>query len=382
MYNIKYIDTVSPSRGWYSLFPFVLSEKVDFDELKWSLKSDEVLVLARINLNEFREKPISDEALKNLKCIFNFFRKHRKEIILRFTYDVEGKGLMNEPESIKIIKGHIAQLGPVIADNSDVIYAMQGIFTGSWGEMHTSRYDNDTDVPTLVIKLFEATSGKVRLSLRKVSHVKALITFLDTILYEKKKELLALTGLYDDAILASDNDMGTFNPETVEDDLRLVGELACFSCIGGECVNDNPLNNGAAVIEGLKARNVTYLNSQYDDAVLSKWKKLSSGFGDESVYDYVTKHLGYRFEYAGIKAGVFSGNAVISVKNTGFAPFYGALVMRVQTQDGDNVITAVSQEEIVGPGKTVGFKFEKKMLGNELTVSLVRKKDGKLIGIL
>lgn len=382
MYNVKCVGGVSPSRGWYSIFPFVLSEKVDFEELKWSLKSDEVLVLARINLNEFKASPISDEALENIKCIFNFFRKHQKEVILRFTYDVEGKGLMNEPESIKIIKEHIAQLGPVVADNSDVIYTMQGTFTGSWGEMHTSRYDNDTDVPDLIIRLFEATSGKVRLSLRKVSHVKALITFLDTILYEKKKELLALTGLYDDAILASDNDLGTFNPEKVEEDLRLLGELACFSCIGGECVNDNPLNDGAAVIEGLKKRNVTYLNSQYDGAVLSKWKRQSSGCGDETVYDYVTKHLGYRFEYVGIKAGVFSGNAVISVKNTGFAPFYGSVVMRVQTEGRNDVMTAVSREEIIEPGKTVGFKFEKKMLGKELTVSLVRKKDGKLVGIV
>ena len=107
MYNVTCVNKETPSRGWYSIFPFILSRTVDYGELRWSLKDDENLVLARIDINEFKETPISEEALVNLQKMFDFFRQYNKEIILRFVYDTDGNGLMNEPQSVSIIKNHM-----------------------------------------------------------------------------------------------------------------------------------------------------------------------------------------------------------------------------------------------------------------------------------
>ena len=51
MYNVTCVNKETPSRGWYSIFPFILSRTVDYGELRWSLKDDENLVLARIDIN-------------------------------------------------------------------------------------------------------------------------------------------------------------------------------------------------------------------------------------------------------------------------------------------------------------------------------------------
>lgn len=375
MYKITCVNDKTPSRGWYSIFPFVLSDTVDYEQLRWSLRDGEELVLARINLCEFKNSDIDDTALDNLSKMFDFFRQYDKEIILRFVYDVDGNGLMNEPESIKIIKRHMEQVAPYIVNNQDIILTMQGVFIGSWGEMHTSRYADGSDIADLVITLYEAVKGSVSIALRKPSQIRELIQFLDMILYEEKEKLVSNIGLYDDAILSSDTDMGTFSYDNIDYDMAMVKELSCINMVGGETVTDNVLNDTEAAIEGLEKRCVTYLNSQYDLAVLDKWKKQQIN-GGGTVYQYITEHLGYRLEYSGIKTPLFSKKAVIYIKNTGFAPFYGKIRLVVNEE-----LEASSDSDIIKPGESVELVYEKSQFPKELTLSCIRISDGKSIGL-
>ena len=86
------------------------------------------MVLALVDTNELKETSISEEALVNLQKMFDFFRQYNKEIILRFVYDTDGNGLMNEPQSISIIKNHMEKLGPVIRKNAGQILTLEGLF--------------------------------------------------------------------------------------------------------------------------------------------------------------------------------------------------------------------------------------------------------------
>ena len=40
----------NPSKGWYGLYPFVISEEPDFDNLVWSLADGDVIALVRIDI--------------------------------------------------------------------------------------------------------------------------------------------------------------------------------------------------------------------------------------------------------------------------------------------------------------------------------------------
>lgn len=375
MYNVTCIDGRTPSRGWYSIFPFVLSEKINENELKWCLKDDEDLVLARINIHEYRDRDIDEHALDNLKGIFNFFRRYNKEIILRFVYDVDGNGLLNEPESIDIIMNHIKQVAPCIAENHDIILTMQGLFIGSWGEMHTSRYANTRDMVRLTARLHDAVQGKVDIAVRKPSQLRDITEGLKKISYKRTKQFADNAGLYDDAILATESDMGTFT-ENIRDDILNVDGIHKIKLTGGEAVSDNKLNDGEAAVSGMRLRGVTYLNSQYDSAVLDKWKGQFLGSCGMSVYEYMTRYLGYRLEYQGIRKPLFGNDAVISIKNTGFASFYGKLVLNI-----NDIYISESRSDILLPGESAVFSIKKSQIPRNLTLSCMRVSDGKSIGL-
>jgi hypothetical protein len=375
MYNVTCNDSRTPSRGWYSIFSFTLSKAEDYDELKWSLRKYEDLALMRVNLCEYRDCDISDEGLVNLSGLFDFFRKHGREVILRFVYDVTGMGLMNEPSSKRIIKRHMEQVAPIIIKNADNIITVQGVFTGSWGEMHSSRYTDREDIADLVTTLFEATKGSVNIALRTPKQIRELDAVLSEIHYQNRDKLIHKIGLYDDAMLASPSDMGTFMQDKMKEELSIVRELSLHNYVGGETVSPNELNDGKAAVEGMRARCATYLNSQYDTAVLDKWKNQEYD-GKISVYQYISEHLGYCLEFVGVKQSIFSKKAVVMLKNTGFAPFFGKLKMVINDK-----FTAEADLDVVKPGECVKFSFEKSRLTNEPAISCIRVSDGKTVSV-
>jgi hypothetical protein len=375
MYNVTCNDSRTPSRGWYSIFSFTLSKAEDYDELKWSIRKDEDLALMRVNLCEYRDCDIPDEGLVNLSGLFDFFRKYGREIILRFVYDTEGMGLMNEPSSKRIIKRHMEQVAPIIIKNADNIITVQGVFTGSWGEMHSSRYTDRVDIADLVMTLFEATKGSVNIALRTPKQIRELEDALSEIHYQNKDKLISKIGLYDDAMLASPNDLGTFAQDKMKEELSVIKELSLYNYVGGETVGASGLNDGKTAVDGMRARCVTYLNSQYDTAVLDKWKNQEYD-GKISVYQYISEHLGYCLEFAGIKQSIFSKKASIVLKNTGVAPLFGKLKMIVNDK-----FTAEADADIVKPGECVKFAYEKSQLTSELTISCIRVSDGKTVAV-
>lgn len=75
---------------------------------------------------------------------------------------------------------------------------------------------------------------------------------------------------------------------------------------GGEAVNDNVYNDGANAQEYLRKLHVTYLNSQYDDKVLNKWK-------DCGIYEKISRSLGYCINIESIKT-TFTGKINFTIK--------------------------------------------------------------------
>jgi hypothetical protein len=267
------------------------------------------------------------------------------------------------------------QVAPTIIKNADNIITVQGVFTGSWGEMHSSRYTDRADIADLVTTLFDATEGSVNIALRTPKQIRELDAVLSEKHYQNKYKLISKIGLYDDAMLASPNDMGTFAQDKIKEELSTIKELSLYNYVGGETVSASELNDGKVAVEGVRARCVTYLNSQYDTAVLDKWKNQEYD-GKISVYQYISEHLGYCLEFAGVKQSIFSKKAQIVLKNTGFAPFFGKLKMIINDK-----FTAEADVDIVKPGECVKFVFEKSQLTSELAISCIRVSDGKTVAV-
>ena len=120
----------NPERGWYEIYTFPVEEKIDPQELKWSLHEQETLALVLLDLQKFREKPLDEQAIYNIKTILYFFASHKKDVILRPVYDREGKGLEAEPESFELVLTHLIQIGEVLEKRSTVFL----FFRAFWWE--------------------------------------------------------------------------------------------------------------------------------------------------------------------------------------------------------------------------------------------------------
>lgn len=363
----------NPSKGWYGLYPFVISEEPDFDNLVWSLADGDVIALVRIDIGRRQPgvgtgSPFTAEELDRADRILTWFEKHSREVILRITYDTEGKGMEHEPSLIKNVAGHMRQLGPVIAAHADNIIVHQGIFVGSWGEMHDSKFLSENAVCELYETLVSACGNKVRIAVRTPMQHRFIMKYLtrymgtgnadtDTDNAYMDTDILR-PALYNDAILSSEDDMCTYaGGRAVWADYQ--DEVCTYAACGGEIIHDNPLNDYDNAVKELANMHITYLNRQYDKAVLDKWRS-NNGYdnGYDYGYDYIGTHLGYRFvvtdtavspdtEYTGGKTQAGGGSIYINVRiaNRGFACVYDRVRLLAEFRGKDG--GCISRAEVM-----------------------------------
>lgn len=357
----------NPSKGWYGLYPFVISEEPDFDNLVWSLADGDVIALVRIDIGRRQpgvgtDSPFTDAELDRADRILTWFEKHSREVILRITYDTEGKGMEHEPSLIKNVAGHMRQLGPVIAAHADNIIVHQGIFVGSWGEMHDSKFLSENAVCELYETLVSACGNKVRIAVRTPMQHRFIMKYLTRYMGTGNADTdtgILRPALYNDAILSSEDDMCTYaGGRTVWADYQ--DEVCTYAVCGGEAIHDNPLNDYDNAVKELANMHITYLNRQYDMAVLDKWRS-------NNGYDYIGTHLGYRFvvtdtavgrdaeEETGSKTQTGVGSIYINVRiaNRGFACVYDRvrLLAEFRGKDGGCISRAeVMSDMSIKPG--------------------------------
>lgn len=349
----------NPSKGWYGLYPFVISEEPDFDNLVWSLADGDVIALVRIDIGRRQPgvgtgSPFTDAELDRADRILTWFEKHSREVILRITYDTEGKGMEHEPSLIKNVAGHMRQLGSVIAAHADNIIVHQGIFVGSWGEMHDSKFLSENAVCELYETLVSACGNKVRIAVRTPMQHRFIMKYLTRYMGTGNADTdtdITRPALYNDAILSSEDDMCTYaGGRAAWADYQ--DEVCAYAVCGGEAIHENPLNDYDNAVKELANMHVTYLNRQYDMAVLDKWRS-------NNGYDYIGTHLGYRFvvtdtaagrdaeEETGSKTQTGGGSIYINVRiaNRGFACVYDRVRLLAEFRGKDG--GCISRAEVM-----------------------------------
>lgn len=281
----------NPERGWYEIYTFPVEEKIDPQELKWSLHEQETLALVLLDLQKFREKPLDEQAIYNIKTILYFFASHKKNVILRPVYDREGKGLEAEPESFELVLTHLIQIGEVLKKEKHSVLVFQGFLVGSWGEMHTSAYLTEEHIRQMWDMLKIHTTDKIRVAVRTPAQWRTLIP------EEKfqKREWKAL-GLFDDGIFGSTTHLGTFGtmmreaagwekPWSRKEELEFIEQISRDFPCGGEAIAeadpdraDQILTKDAkAVIFEMQKMHLAYLNLVHDTRILDQWKAQSCG---------------------------------------------------------------------------------------------------------
>ena len=303
----------NPERGWYEIYTFPVEEKIDPQELKWSLHEQETLALVLLDLQKFREKPLDEQAIYNIKTILYFFASHKKDVILRPVYDREGKGLEAEPESFELVLTHLIQIGEVLEKEKHSVLVFQGFLVGSWGEMHTSAYLTEEHIRQMWDMLKIHTTDKIRVAVRTPAQWRTLIPE-EKFQKREGKDL----GLFDDGIFGSTTHLGTFGtmmreaagwekPWSRKEELEFIEQISRDFPCGGEAIAETDpdradqilTKDAKAVISEMQKMHLAYLNLVHDTRILDQWKAQSCGkdgiWSGKTLYEYVSAHLGYRF---------------------------------------------------------------------------------------
>ncbi|MBP7174672.1 MAG: DUF4832 domain-containing protein [Thermoclostridium sp.] len=350
----------NPYCGWYSIFRFYAESTCQdqgtaLDEI--AIDPGHRLCLVEINLLHFNDKPLSAEALQNIRKILQYFTSKGRHLILRFVYDWEGKGIFSEPKDIGDILQHMEQLSAALKEYTRSIYILQGLFIGSWGEMHNSRYLSDRYITRLAKQLYDCSGGDTQIALRCPSYWRMVFRTdrplnSETAYLERQK---ARFSLFNDGLLASETDFGTYgviyacdsqkygDKWVRQDELEFQNELCRYVSNGGEVFNDNVYNDAAPAIESFRKMRISYLHDQYDQQVLDKWKATKSGSADplwqnKTAFEYITAHLGYRFTIQEVKLSAHTtreNHIKIGIRlcNKGFSPCYHRFDVKIAVRD-------------------------------------------------
>lgn len=325
----------NPARGFYHVYTYDLTEKEVEEDWVWSLQEKERLALVLLDIGKCADRALSDAELAKAARIFSFFRAHHRQMIVRVVYDREGRGMEREPREIGQVCTHMRQLGPLFAQFSSDILTVQGLLVGSWGEMHDSRFLGQEDLGKLYETLREASDGRVCISVRKPQYQRMLAD----------EEKTVCTGLYDDAIMGSDTDMGTFG--WIDDcadrqimwtprlELPFIAGQAAYTPVGGEVLSGALALPWEEAFSRMRRMHLTYLNRVHEPAVWETWSTLpfdSLQAAGMTRAEAVGAYLGYRYVLADVAllpdcgAGVQLG---VTLKNTGFACCYDRLRMEL-----------------------------------------------------
>ncbi|MCH5340530.1 MAG: DUF4832 domain-containing protein [Acetatifactor sp.] len=379
----------NPFRGFHHLYGFMLSEddpETTTTLIKQFIDSGSLpLMLIQINLKNYANADLSDNALAQLDRILEQIQASKRQVILRFLYDWDGNALETEPDNIEQIIRHMDQIGPVVNRYADAVFLLQSTFTGNCGEMNATKFGSHEHNRLLMSHLAQVTDPSIYLAVRTPSHLRGVSQTRTPVSAETAYDgsLGSRLGLFNDGMFGSVFDLGTYDdtpnadtasPEdkgTRDEEIAFQDYICQFVPNGGEAIfYEGFYSDFENALPDLIKMHVTYLSCEHHAAALDGWKNAvyhgDDCFDGVSGYEYISAHLGYRymvidsdFTYDALDKN--SGVITLTIKNAGFAPAYrlfdGFLSLK-NTDTGLQLTLPVTLDNrTIGGGSQAEFSF-------------------------
>ncbi|MDO4703285.1 DUF4832 domain-containing protein [Tannerella sp.] len=335
----------NPERGFYK---YSLGQ----DQLreKWlhKLRKDNISLMFRFYyLKDFKNKPLDEATLTQIKNDMAIFRKAGFKAILRFGYSNADK----EPDApLAIILRHLDQLRPVLHENKDVIAVMHAGFIGSWGEWYysTNKLNNDVSRKKVLDKILDILPPDRFVQVRRPSYKRMYVGTQSPISAQEAfgTKAIARIGHHNDCFLASTNDIGTYVIDIAEEKKYMHAD-ALYAPVGGEtCPPEgiSPADCAKAQSE-MRYLRWSFLNQDYYHGVNDQW--ITQG-----CMDHIVRNMGYRFtlqkgSYSTEHAPGSELSALITLKNVGYAPPFNPrkVELILRSTDGTRTYTATLPDD-------------------------------------
>lgn len=306
-------DVLNPERGFYDVIDLVNGRS--FTGLR---TKGITLGLAQIRLDSFRTRALDQAVLDRITTGLSRVRAAGIKVILRLQYNDGPVGAADA--TLDRIRGHVAQLQPILAANADVIAFVQAGLIGAWGEWHSSTNGLDTTANrrAVVDALLAAVPTDRMVQVRTPHFVSAMFPGgALTAAQAFTGTARARVGHHNDCFLASADDFGTYQ-SPVETGKTFIATDSQFTPMGGEtCAVNAPRSDCASATQEMARLHFTYLNSLYHPDVLRSWTT-------QGCMPDVKARLGYRLVLDRVEhpARLVPGaelQLTLALRNTGYA---------------------------------------------------------------
>lgn len=308
--------------------------------------------------------------------------------------DTEYADVEPNPEDFQIILKHINDIAPLLIKHRKSITAIECGMIGPYGEMHSTTLAKDRDSEEFgyivdVMDTFLSALGdtKIPFLVRQPAFLKAYLN------NHANNEKL---GLYNDGYLGSGSDLGTFKGDRATE-IEYLKPFTEKTPYGGElCFDDSKKKNGLwregkldSTVNEMYDVHLSFLNIGWNYRVL-EWADSDdhyySGGGititdnnivrDEKFFQYLIKHMGYRFVVTDSQIGMDSEKNTAGFKlsfvNNGFAniPYHRQKVM--------TVIFVKDEEKVLEQtGSALIFEGNEKEFSKNFTVDISSLPEGE-----
>ncbi len=282
-------------------------------------------------VNNVADKPLTDDALEGLDALLFCLKENDKNAIVRFAYDPGFNGSANKEPALEVMLGHIESVCSVLNRYVNTVTAIETGLIGPWGEMHTSTAANPEHI-TPLINTFLTVASEIPVLVRTPEMIYNYINVSGDKVEEisiSPDEKAYRLGLYNDGYLGSESDLGTYRNR--ERDINFLSVQNAHLPFGGEVtVPDSTLHNIEKCLPEMNKIHLSYLNTEWDNRVIEKWKNtfyteacgLEKQYYGKTAFTYIQNRLGYRFV---LKNSVFSYsdsseklNIRLTLQNAGF----------------------------------------------------------------
>ncbi len=276
-------------------------------------------------VNGAADKPLTRPALDGLDELLSFLRGKDKNAVIRFAYDPGFGGSKDKEPSLPTILKHVEQTCGVLNGYSDAVTAIEAGLIGPWGEMHSSKIANAENITPIADKFLTQTENiPVLVRTPKMIYDYLGITLKDIDNFKVgKTDKAYMLGLYNDGYLGSDSDLGTYTDR--EREISFLSGQTNHLPFGGEVVvPDSKLHDIDVCLPEMHKIHLSYLNAEWNDAVIKKWKNSTYGgedknYNGKTAFEYIENRMGYRFVLTN-SVFALSDNLRITLKlkNVGF----------------------------------------------------------------
>lgn len=358
----------NPERGFYRMLTVSLKQNITDDDISSMVQitnyeiieklvpSGGSIFLIIVDLTEFKNRDINKIDLKILEKVLDVCRSLGVKTSIRFRY-----GKNEEPNTFNQMLNHITQVKDILFNYQDIIYLYQAGYIGAYGEWHSTKYSDISFKNQVISKMLDNSPSTTQIGLRRPNFYREYVNAVSP-----SEEVKMRIGIFNDAFLSTETDMGTYESGTREQELLWLNEKTQTTHFGGEsicydlegatpCLNRS-YNHIDNALREMKLTHSSYFNSLHDEDLLEKWKNeyvtnaMDPTYIGMSYFDYANRMLGYRFVItkSKIDPSVEQGgniNMSLDIKNVGFGNVINKKDIYVMIeQDGVYYMSQINQD--------------------------------------